>query len=53
MIEHKVASKSETDSRDDFKGGYRFEEAFRKPFLPCKAPGAKAKADAAKMNVGN
>jgi uncharacterized repeat protein (TIGR04138 family) len=53
MIEHKVASKSETDSRDDFKGGYSFEEAFRKPFLPSKASGSKAKADAAKMSVGD
>ena len=53
MIEHKVASKTESDSRDDFKGGYSFEEAFRKPFLPSKAPGAKAKADAAKMIVGD
>ncbi len=26
--------KTEHDSHDDFKGGYDFEEAFRKPFLP-------------------
>jgi uncharacterized repeat protein (TIGR04138 family) len=53
MIEHKVASKSESDSRDDFKGGYSFEEAFRKPFLPSKAAGAKVKAGAAKLSVGD
>ena len=28
--------KTEQDSRDDFKGGYDFEEAFRKPFLPAQ-----------------
>lgn len=36
MIEFNVAKKTETDSRNDFKGGYDFEEAFRKPFLPAK-----------------
>jgi uncharacterized repeat protein (TIGR04138 family) len=41
MIEHKVASKTDTDSRDDFKGGYNFDEAFRKPFQPAKKAGGK------------
>ena len=36
MIDYKVAKKTETDSRDDFKGGYDFHEAFRKPFVPTK-----------------
>ena len=31
--------KSERDSREDFKGGWDFDEAFRQPFLPA----AKAK----------
>jgi uncharacterized repeat protein (TIGR04138 family) len=53
MIEHNVASKSESDSRDDFKGGYSFEEAFRKPFLPSKAIVPKSKPDAAKIGVGD
>ncbi len=26
---------TEQDSRDDFKGGYTFEAAFKKPFLPA------------------
>jgi uncharacterized repeat protein (TIGR04138 family) len=38
MVEHGLLSKTETDSRDDFKGGYDFAEAFRKPFLPSKKP---------------
>jgi uncharacterized repeat protein (TIGR04138 family) len=53
MIEHKVASKTESDSRDDFKGGYSFYEAFRKPYLPSKAWAAKRKKDEAKMTVGD
>ena len=28
--------KTEQDGPDDFKGGYDFEEAFRKPFLPAQ-----------------
>ncbi len=37
MIAHKLASKTDSDSRDDFKNGYDFFEAFRKPFLPSSA----------------
>ena len=36
LVEHGLLSKTETDTRDDFKGGYDFDEAFRKPFLPTK-----------------
>ena len=34
MVEHNLLAKQETDSRDDFKNGYDFSEAFKKPFLP-------------------
>src|SRR5262249_54949324 len=34
MVDHGLLSKTETDSRDDFKSGYDFNEAFCKPFLP-------------------
>lgn len=44
MVEHGLLSKTDRDSKDDFKGGYEFFEAFRKPFLPSKAPGASAVA---------
>jgi uncharacterized repeat protein (TIGR04138 family) len=34
MIEVGWLAKTEKDSRADFEGGYDFDEAFRKPFLP-------------------
>src|ERR1044071_5493353 len=34
MVEVGLLAKTEQDSRDDFKGGYTFDDAFRKPFLP-------------------
>jgi uncharacterized repeat protein (TIGR04138 family) len=34
MVEIGLLAKTERDSRDDFKGGYLFDEAFREPFLP-------------------
>jgi uncharacterized repeat protein (TIGR04138 family) len=36
LIQHNQATQSQSDSRDDFKGGYNFDDAFRKPFLPAK-----------------
>ncbi|MBI5386490.1 MAG: hypothetical protein HZA90_17605 [Verrucomicrobia bacterium] len=39
MVETSLLAKTDQDSREDFKGGYRFEEAFTEPFLPAdKAP---------------
>ncbi len=38
MVEGNLLAKTEKDSRDDFKGGYGFVEAFRKPFLPARKP---------------
>ncbi|HOW68926.1 MAG TPA: hypothetical protein PK256_26895 [Verrucomicrobiota bacterium] len=34
LIDAGLLSKTETDSRQDFAGGYDFIEAFRKPYLP-------------------
>lgn len=34
MVENSLLAKTEQDSREDFAGGYDFESAFRKPFLP-------------------
>lgn len=34
MVESSLLGKTEKDSREDFKGGYDFHEAFRKPYLP-------------------
>jgi len=36
LVESGWFSKTEQDSRADFAGGYDFEEAFRKPFLPSR-----------------
>ena len=34
MVEIGLLAKTDKDSREDFKNGYDFDEAFRKPFLP-------------------
>ena len=46
MVEAKLLAKTEKDSQDDFKSGYDFHDAFRKPFLPSgkvSAPVAETK----------
>lgn len=43
LIEYNVFSKTESDRPEDFDGGFTFDEAFVKPFLPKKKlriPGA-------------
>ena len=34
MVEHDLLARTDEDTRDDFKGGYSFQEAFCQPFLP-------------------
>jgi uncharacterized repeat protein (TIGR04138 family) len=34
MLEIGLLAKTDKDTRADFQGGYDFEDAFRKPFLP-------------------
>lgn len=34
MVEQHLLAKTREDSRADFQGGYDFEDAFRRPFLP-------------------
>lgn len=36
MVEIGLLAKTQSDSREDFNGGYDFHEAFRKPFLPAR-----------------
>jgi uncharacterized repeat protein (TIGR04138 family) len=36
MVENNLLAKTTQDSREDFKNGYDFFEAFRRPFLPVK-----------------
>jgi uncharacterized repeat protein (TIGR04138 family) len=38
LVENSLLAKTKKDSREDFKGGYEFSEAFRKPFLPSARP---------------
>lgn len=40
-----IFGKTDTDSMDDFKGGYDFEEAFVKPFKPARKPKRRSKTD--------
>jgi uncharacterized repeat protein (TIGR04138 family) len=34
MVDNHLLAKTKDDSREDFRGGYDFEEAFSQPFLP-------------------
>jgi len=38
MIENNLLRKTDQDRPEDFKNGYSFDEAFRKPFLPSGKP---------------
>ena len=42
LIEGGLFAKTDQDTREDFKAGYVFEEAFQKPFLPNSRPGLEA-----------
>ena len=35
MVESNLLAKTENDTREDFKNGYDFFDAFRRPFLPA------------------
>ena len=48
MVEHNLLAKTSEDSREDFKGGYDFNDVFRKPFLPAQAP--QQSSDSAQRN---
>ena len=38
MVDNNLLAKTKEDSREDFKNGYDFADAFRKPFLPQARP---------------
>ena len=40
MVENKLLAKTKQDTREDFKGGYQFEQAFCAPFRPGRKSGA-------------
>ncbi|MBK9137968.1 MAG: hypothetical protein IPM17_04295 [Verrucomicrobia bacterium] len=48
LIDARLFSKTDADSRADFEGGFDFEEAFRKPFLPTRPWRPARPTDAAK-----
>jgi uncharacterized repeat protein (TIGR04138 family) len=50
MIRHHQATQSPTDSREDFKDGYDFDEAFRQPFLPRGRSLGEVKSASAKSH---
>ena len=49
LIKHNQATQSQSDSREDFKNGYSFDDAFRKPFLPAKPRIIEPKSPQEKM----
>src|SRR5437762_13313737 len=36
MVEASILAKTDKDTREDFKNGYDFFEAFRRPFVPAR-----------------
>ena len=36
MVENHLLAKTDRDSREDFKVGYEFEDAFQQPFIPTR-----------------
>jgi uncharacterized repeat protein (TIGR04138 family) len=51
MIDHNLATKKPTDSREDFRGGYNFDDAFRKPYLPSSRIQPARKPDEAEAGL--
>lgn len=45
MVEFGLLSKTEQDSREDFKSGYDFQEAFSQPFLPSHKKASPVRAE--------
>jgi uncharacterized repeat protein (TIGR04138 family) len=50
MVEGNLLAKTDQDTREDFKQGYDFSEAFRAPFLPSKPP-ARRRAESKSAGV--
>ncbi len=44
LVQSGELGKTEEDRREDFKGGYDFQEAFAKPFLPKTPPATDAES---------
>ena len=46
LIEHGILRKTDTDRREDFQGGYDFQQALVRPFLPANRLGGRVAAPA-------
>ncbi|MGO8702029.1 MAG: Minf_1886 family protein [Limisphaerales bacterium] len=51
MIDHGIATKTDSDKREDFAGNFSFDDAFRKPFLPAKPAVLKPKLADPKVSL--
>ncbi|HXI85371.1 MAG TPA: Minf_1886 family protein [Verrucomicrobiae bacterium] len=49
MVDKGILGKTEQDTREDFKGGYDFDEAFVKPYQP--PPGTRSRRPAKSQDV--
>jgi uncharacterized repeat protein (TIGR04138 family) len=49
MVEKGILGKTEQDTREDFKGGYDFDEAFVKPYQP--PPGTRSRRPASHQDA--
>ena len=45
MVEHRLLSVTEQDTREEFRKGFDFFEAFRAPFKPAKSKGSDKPAE--------
>ncbi len=52
MVNARLLSKTENDTKEDFKSIYTFEEAFRKPFLPSSKSNKSNKLNAWLIEMG-
>lgn len=50
MVEFDLLSKTDRDSREDFREGYDFADAFQKPFLPEEKTQTETKKPMAELN---
>jgi uncharacterized repeat protein (TIGR04138 family) len=50
LVENNLLAKTEKDTREDFVGGYDFDEAFTAPYEPKARPEKKTKSPKAKRS---
>ena len=44
MVDNGILGKTDDDRKEDFSGGYDFDDAFTKPFLPSRKPTSSPKS---------